>query len=56
MGGQRSYHKGDVTTKVRKSGVKVSGGELEVGSPTTLSVRACAAVTSTFQAGVGGMS
>ena len=42
----------NVTMKFRKSG---SRGKLEVGSPTILSVKACAAVTSTFQVGAGGV-
>lgn len=44
--------KKNVTVKVRKSG---SGGKLEVGSPTILSTKACAAVTSTFHVGAGGV-
>lgn len=37
-----------VTMKIGKSGVQDSGGELEVGSPTSQSTRACAGVPSAF--------
>lgn len=45
---RKSSWKRSVTVKVRRSGVKDSGGEREVGSPTILSARACAVVTSAF--------
>lgn len=43
---RKSSWKRSVTRKVREPGVKDLGGELEVGSPTSLSTRACAVGTS----------